>query len=171
MLASWEHFTKFDENTWQFTCESLQFTMFLVSRDKSVWGANGIPVALPSVLVYDAWTKTITLAITFQPPFILHVYSLWQYLSPGTMICDLDPEIWPTFVQLLPLTNIQYWLPLVSINSHYHCGQSITAYSVRLMFATVRLLTKSHCHPLSHKNVYFFVIFKPFLSSVSSMDM
>ena len=54
---------------------------------------------------------------------------------------------------------------------YLHCGQSITAYSVRLMFATVRLFTKSHCHPLSHKNVNFFVIFKPFLSSVSSMDM
>ena len=57
------------------------------------------------------------------------------------------------------------------LSGRFHCGQSITAYSVRLMFATVRLLTKSHCLRLSHKNVYFFVIFKPFLSSVSSMDM
>ena len=46
-------------------------------------------VALPSASV--AWTKTLTLAITFKPEVIeiSYVYFLWQDLSHGTIIFDL----------------------------------------------------------------------------------
>ena len=53
----------------------------------------------------------------------------------------------------------------------FHCGQSITAFSVRLMFATVRLFKKSHVSPFIAQKRLLFVIFKPFLSSVSFIDV
>ena len=37
----------------------------------------------------------------------------------------------------------------------YHCGQSITASSVQLMFATVRLLKKSHVTPFIAQKPFF----------------
>ena len=46
---------------------------------------------------------------------------------------------------------------------HIHCGQSITACSVRLMFATVRLSKKSPVLPFIVQKRLLFVIFKPFL--------
>ena len=52
-----------------------------------------------------------------------------------------------------------------------HCGQSITAFSVRLMFATVRLLKESYVSPFIAQKRLLLVIFKPLQSSVSFMDM
>ena len=41
------------------------------------------------------------------------------------------------------------------VHNIIHCGQSITAYSVRLMFATVCLLKKSNVSPFIAQKVYF----------------
>ena len=64
--------------------------------DKFVQWANVIALLSASALV--GWTKTLTLAkISDQKWHIADVYSLWQDLTHGTIICDLNLEGWSTF--------------------------------------------------------------------------
>ena len=80
------------------------YSWFLASRDKNV--REAYVIALPSASA--AWTKIVPYLANqkWYGFHIAYVYSLWQVISHGTVIFDLDLEVWPNFEKTLTLAAI-----------------------------------------------------------------
>ena len=98
--------------------------VFLAIRDKYFQGA-----VLPSASV--AWTKTLTLAISFKPEVVELSYCICVFLVTRSFTwhhmflhCDLGLEVWPTFEKTLTLPLI--FKPEVIEPSCYICTFLVT---------------------------------------------
>ena len=95
-------------SSWKFIFPSVQ--RFLASRDEcpgSLCHSPGVRVGVRFGVGVCAWTKTLTLAITFLLEVIELSYCTWVFLvtRPFTLYHnfwprDLDLEVWPTFEKL-----------------------------------------------------------------------